>query len=33
MFDTFVRAVVHIDEERFPVSAQCIVIHRIPVVL
>ena len=33
MPDSFVRPVVHIDKERFPVSPQRIIIHRIAVIL
>ena len=31
--DTFVRTVVHVDEERFPVGSQCVVVYSITVVL
>ena len=31
--DTLVRAVVHVDEQRFPIGAQGVVVHRITMVL
>ena len=33
MPDTLVGTVIHIDEQRFPIGSQCIIIYRITVVL